>query len=63
MTKVVEYQRKWNAAAASVMPDTDFNSAEFEYSDVENTSLKEFGILIEFLQNLNSDLSQLAQLL
>ena len=32
--KVVEFQRKWNTAAASVMPDTDFNSAVFEYSDV-----------------------------
>ena len=38
--KVVEYQRKWNAAAASVMPDTDFNSAEFEYSDVRKYIIK-----------------------
>jgi hypothetical protein len=38
--KVVKYQRKWNAAAASVMPDTDFNSAEFEYSDVRKYIIK-----------------------
>jgi len=38
--KVVEYQSKWNAAAASVMPDTDFNSAEFEYSDVRKYIIK-----------------------
>jgi hypothetical protein len=38
--KVFEYQRKWNAAAASVMPDTDFNSAEFEYSDVRKYIIK-----------------------
>ena len=29
-----------NAAAASVMPDTDFNSAEFEYSDVRKYIIK-----------------------
>lgn len=38
--KVVAYQRKWNAVAASVMPDTDFNSAEFEYSDVRKYIIK-----------------------
>ena len=47
-------QRKWNAAAASVMPDTDFNSAEFEYSDVRKYIIKGIGISIEFQQNLNS---------
>ena len=39
-TKVDLFQRKWNAAAASVMPDTDFNSAEFEYSDVRKYIIK-----------------------
>jgi len=38
--KVVVYQRKWNSVAASVMPDTDFNSAEFEYSDVRKYIIK-----------------------
>ena len=38
--KVDEYQRKWNAVAASLMPDTDFNSAEFEYSDVRKYIIK-----------------------
>ena len=38
--KVVSFQRKWNAAAASIMPDTDFNSAEFEYSDVRKYIIK-----------------------
>ena len=38
--KVDAYQRKWNAVAASVMPDTDFNSAEFEYSDVRKYIIK-----------------------
>ena len=39
-TKVDIFQRKWNAAAASVMPDTDFNSAEFENSDVRKYIIK-----------------------
>ena len=39
-TKVDLFQRKWNAAAASVMPDTDFNSAEFENSDVRKYIIK-----------------------
>lgn len=39
-TKVDSYQRKWNAAAASVMPDTDFNSAEFENADVRKYIIK-----------------------
>lgn len=39
-TKVDIFQRKWNAAAASVMPDTDFNSAEFEYADVRKYIIK-----------------------
>jgi len=38
--KVVSFQRKWNAAAASIMPDTDFNSAEFEYADVRKYIIK-----------------------
>ena len=38
--KVVTFQRKWNTIAASVMPDTDFNSAEFEYSDVRKYIIK-----------------------
>ncbi len=38
--KVDEYQRKWNSVAASFMPDTDFNSAEFEYSDVRKYIIK-----------------------
>lgn len=38
--KVVEYQRKWDNVAASLMPDTDFNSAEFEYSDVRKYIIK-----------------------
>ena len=38
--KVDEYQRKWNAVAASLMPDTDFNSAEFEYSDIRKYIIK-----------------------
>jgi hypothetical protein len=38
--KVVAYQRKWNAVAASLMPDTDFNSAEFEFSDVRKYIIK-----------------------
>ena len=38
--KVESIQRKWNAAAASVMPDTDFNSAEFENSDVRKYIIK-----------------------
>ena len=38
--KVVKFQRKWNAVAASVMPDTDFNSAEFEFSDVRKYIIK-----------------------
>ena len=38
--KVESFQRKWNAAAASVMPDTDFNSAEFENSDVRKYVMK-----------------------
>ena len=38
--KVVKFQRKWNAVAASLMPDTDFNSAEFEYSDVRKYIIK-----------------------
>ena len=39
-TKVGSIQKKWDAAAASVMPDTDFNSAEFEYSDVRKYIIK-----------------------
>ena len=39
-TKVDVFQRKWNAAAASVMPDTDFNSAEFENADVRKYIIK-----------------------
>ena len=39
-TKVDLFQRKWNAAAASVMPDTDFNSAEFENTDVRKYIIK-----------------------
>jgi hypothetical protein len=39
-TKVDLFQRKWNAAAASVMPDTDFNSAEFENGDVRKYIIK-----------------------
>ena len=39
-TKVDSYQRKWNAAAASFMPDTDFNSAEFENADVRKYIIK-----------------------
>lgn len=39
-TKVDTFQRKWNAAAASVMPDTDFNSAEFENTDVRKYIIK-----------------------
>ena len=35
-----EVLKKWEAAAASVMPDTDFNSAEFEYSDVRKYIIK-----------------------
>ena len=38
--KVESFQRRWNAAAASVMPDTDFNSAEFENSDVRKYVMK-----------------------
>ena len=38
--KVLLFQTKWNAAAASVMPDADFNSAEFEYSDVRKYIIK-----------------------
>ena len=38
--KVFEFQRKWNTAAASVMPDKDFNSAEFEYADVRKYIIK-----------------------
>jgi len=32
--------KKWEAAAASVMPDSDFNSAEFENSDVRKYIIK-----------------------
>ena len=38
--KVFLFQTKWNAAAASVMPDKDFNSAEFEYADVRKYIIK-----------------------
>jgi len=38
--KAKEVRKKWEAAAASVMPDTDFNSAEFEYSDVRKYIIK-----------------------
>jgi gliding motility associated protien GldN len=38
--KVDVFQKKWNAAATSVMPDTDFNSAEFENSDVRKYIIK-----------------------
>ncbi len=39
-TKVKIIREKWVTAAASVMPDTDFNSAEFEYSDVRKYIIK-----------------------
>ena len=39
-TKVESIQKKWNAAAASVMPDTDFNSDVFEYADVRKYIIK-----------------------
>ena len=39
-TKVDLFQKKWNAASASVMPDTDFNSAEFENTDVRKYIIK-----------------------
>ena len=39
-TKVNEFQKKWDAAAASVMPDSDFNFAEFENSDVRKYIIK-----------------------
>jgi hypothetical protein len=39
-SKAKDIMKKWEAAAVSVMPDSDFNSAEFEYSDVRKYIIK-----------------------
>ena len=39
-TKANDVLKKWQAAAVSVMPDSDFNSAEFENSDVRKYIIK-----------------------
>ena len=39
-SKAKDIMEKWEAAAVSVMPDSDFNSAEFEYADVRKYIIK-----------------------
>ena len=38
--KVDQFYEKWNEVALQMMPDDDFNSAEFEYSDVRKYVMK-----------------------
>jgi len=38
--KLSEYRKNWEEVAIKMMPDTDFNSAEFEYADVRKYVIK-----------------------
>ena len=38
--RAVEFKKKWELAASSIMPDSDFNTEEFEYTDVRKYVIK-----------------------